>query len=407
MKKSNKGFTLIELLAVIVILGLLMAIAIPSVTRYITQSRKKTLVTTMGNYMKSVMQEVNDGEYLFVEKNTIYALPIECIAVESGGQNPFGEWYDASNGFWAYVLVQYDDLNSNFTYGFTFKDNAGYGLEPITQQKLETSGNQIKTNVGLSRPITGYAKNYVSLDKWTGFVVDDQTTLQVLTVDIGGDHTTTCTRQQTGKNSNDENEILASGTCLKGKCKYKIKKGGVIVITGTGTLSKDAVPELSHATIVILEGFTGIDSDAFKGANKIENVTIPNSVTSIGDGAFSDCNHLETINIPSGIKIIGNSVFAGDKKLVNVNIPSTVTTIGEKAFYRCDKLETITIPASVTKIESQAFDGTNKLLKIIYEGTKAPTCGENAFYNVNGKAKVTVPSGYNSNKFCNVNVAKK
>lgn len=37
MKKNNKGFTLIELLAVIVILGLLMAIAIPSVTRYITQ----------------------------------------------------------------------------------------------------------------------------------------------------------------------------------------------------------------------------------------------------------------------------------------------------------------------------------------------------------------------------------
>ena len=40
MKNRIKGFTLIELLAVIVILGLLMAIAIPSVTKYITQSRK-------------------------------------------------------------------------------------------------------------------------------------------------------------------------------------------------------------------------------------------------------------------------------------------------------------------------------------------------------------------------------
>ena len=39
MKK--KGFTLIELLAVIVILGLLIAIAIPSVIKYLTQSRKK------------------------------------------------------------------------------------------------------------------------------------------------------------------------------------------------------------------------------------------------------------------------------------------------------------------------------------------------------------------------------
>ena len=45
MKRNNKGFTLVELLAVIVILGLLMAIAIPSVTKYITQSRVKTLTS--------------------------------------------------------------------------------------------------------------------------------------------------------------------------------------------------------------------------------------------------------------------------------------------------------------------------------------------------------------------------
>ena len=41
--KNNKGFTLIELLAVIIILGILMIIAIPSVTKYITDSRKNSL----------------------------------------------------------------------------------------------------------------------------------------------------------------------------------------------------------------------------------------------------------------------------------------------------------------------------------------------------------------------------
>ena len=41
---NKKAFTLMELLAVIIILGLLMAIAIPSISKYIEQSRKKTYV---------------------------------------------------------------------------------------------------------------------------------------------------------------------------------------------------------------------------------------------------------------------------------------------------------------------------------------------------------------------------
>ena len=45
MKKKN-GFTLIELLAFIIILGILMIIAIPSVTKYISDSRKNAYVDT-------------------------------------------------------------------------------------------------------------------------------------------------------------------------------------------------------------------------------------------------------------------------------------------------------------------------------------------------------------------------
>lgn len=40
--RNNKGFTLVELLAVIIILGLLMVIATPSITKYISNARVKT-----------------------------------------------------------------------------------------------------------------------------------------------------------------------------------------------------------------------------------------------------------------------------------------------------------------------------------------------------------------------------
>ena len=201
--KNKKGFTLIELLAVIVILGLLMAIAIPSVTKYITQSRKKTVTSTIGNYIGALVNDVNDLSYTFTGNNTVYAVPIECIALERGGTNPFGAWHQASNAYWAYVLVQYNDQTSSYTYGYTFKDSAGYGLYPTSQSKLNEQGKQIQTGLSLTRPKNGKVTTITELKNWNGFVVNDTTNLVVLEAESEGntgDGTKTCTLQQKGDN---------------------------------------------------------------------------------------------------------------------------------------------------------------------------------------------------------------
>ena len=201
--KNKKGFTLIELLAVIVILGLLMAIAIPSVTKYITQSRKKTVVSTISNYIGAMVNDINDLTYTFTESNTIYAVPIECIALERGGTSPLGEWHQANKDYWAYVLVQYDDVNSSYTYGFTFKDSSGYGIYPTSQAKLNSQGKDIKTGLELNKPFYALAKEVTALANWKGFKVDDETQVKVLaaTKEGGvGNGKDSCTLIQMGKN---------------------------------------------------------------------------------------------------------------------------------------------------------------------------------------------------------------
>ena len=201
--KNKKGFTLIELLAVIVILGLLMAIAIPSVTKYITESRKKTVASTIGNYMSAVVNDVNDLTYTFTGYNTVYAVPIECVALERGGTNPFGEWHQSNDAYWAYVLVQYDDETSSYIYGYTFKDSAGYGLYPTSQAKLNEQGKQIQTNLELTKPSSGNVVNITELKNWSGFKIDENTNLVVLdALSEGetGNGKTTCTLSQKGTN---------------------------------------------------------------------------------------------------------------------------------------------------------------------------------------------------------------
>ena len=231
--KNKKGFTLIELLAVIVILGLLMAIAIPSVTKYITESRKKTVVSTIGNYITAMVNEVNDLTYTFTEENTIYAVPIECIALERGGTNPFGEWHQASNAYWAYVLVQYDDETSSYRYGYTFKDSAGYGLYPTTQAKLNEGGKQIQTGLDLSRPTSGKVTTITAVNNWNGFAVDSSTDLVVLEAASEGevgDGKTTCTLCQKGNNYDEVQKE-------KNKRLSNLIKNHNTLITATPTLN--------------------------------------------------------------------------------------------------------------------------------------------------------------------------
>ena len=67
MRKNRKGFTLVELLAVIVILGLLVALSFPLMMKYINYSKSKTYIQD-ANKLVSVAEYKINSNSLKIEK---------------------------------------------------------------------------------------------------------------------------------------------------------------------------------------------------------------------------------------------------------------------------------------------------------------------------------------------------
>ena len=144
--KKSSAFTLIELLAVIIILGVLMIIAIPSVTEYIQSSRKQAYVNIALQYIDGARNKVNAAEFPMYDLDTTYYLPASCISLEKGGDSPFGEFSEA------YVVVTYD--GTGFDYYWTSYDTAKMGIvltyrDLLKAEYVESGISSINTSIGV------------------------------------------------------------------------------------------------------------------------------------------------------------------------------------------------------------------------------------------------------------------
>ncbi|MFY7884855.1 MAG: leucine-rich repeat protein, partial [Dolichospermum sp.] len=125
------------------------------------------------------------------------------------------------------------------------------------------------------------------------------------------------------------------------------------------------------ASVIINEGITSIENNAFDQCSNITSVIIPDSVTSIGNFTFAECSSLISINIPNTVTSIGGdedggggSTFQGCSSLTSVNLPSSLTAIRRNLFYFCSSLSSITIPEGVTRIDYSAFQFCRNLTSI-------------------------------------------
>ena len=140
--KEKNGFTLIELLAVIIILGILMIIAIPSVTSYINNSRKSAYVDTAREIISGARSFVNEGKVSMYDTSATYYIKASCISTENGQRSPYGEFVDDET----YVIVTYD--GKGYDYYWVSRDSTGQGVPTPTSQK-ELDEDDIQSDIVL------------------------------------------------------------------------------------------------------------------------------------------------------------------------------------------------------------------------------------------------------------------
>lgn len=139
--KNKKGFTLIELLAVIVILGVLMIIAIPMVTKYIEQARRDSFISTVNAYIEGARYSYLNDEFSTEAGCSIgksATIPISKIHVDKGGKSPFG---GELHGYVTITAEESTDFAGNpeynYTYYATIQDTTKkWGVFNVKEQEL-------------------------------------------------------------------------------------------------------------------------------------------------------------------------------------------------------------------------------------------------------------------------------
>ncbi len=173
---------------------------------------------------------------------------------------------------------------------------------------------------------------------------------------------------------------------------------------------------------------TAIESATFYNCQKLQHITIPDSLTSIEGYAFGNCYSLTSITVPKTVKTIGNSAFCDCLKLEKVVItdisswagiefgeyttsnplyyahnlfisesPVTdivlndISKIRRHAFVGCTGLKSVVITNSVDSIETCAFNGCSGLSEMVIPNS-VTYIGSSAFAGCSGLTQVNIPN---------------
>ncbi len=319
--KNEKGFTLIELLAVIIILGAVMTIAIPSISYLITNSRKEVYVKNAKRVISQAKIDVLDdnaySQYLYDEDTTVY-LHVDNIQLEKGKISPFGDIEDA------YVVLAFNGGRKDTPFDFYWisKDVHGNRIDLTSEDELDAKDVYNNKNRKLNNKAPIGIRNKILIIDKDGMV---QKASQV--VEVTREEASECYSYQLIDNANGVKEAKITN--------YNKDCGSDVTIPG------------------IIDGYTVTTIYQYTFHNRgLTSVVIPGSVTKIESAAFSS-NRLTSVTLPEGLKTIGSQAFSSNK-LPHVYFPDGLETIDARAF-KSNQITSFELPNSLKTIGSCAF----------------------------------------------------
>ena len=158
---------------------------------------------------------------------------------------------------------------------------------------------------------------------------------------------------------------------------YHIKEGTIIICDNAFIKRDIRFEKIQYITIPNTVKYIG--TGVFGLCTSLRNVVIPDSVLSLGSTCFFGCESLEsvkmsckikrieemtfwncsikTIELPDDLEEIGESAFRDCVNIDAIKIPESVKMIGEHAFAGCKNLKSANLPSSLRNLGSGAFEG--------------------------------------------------
>lgn len=169
--KNKKAFTLTELLAVIVILGVLLGIAVPQVTKYITKSRKESFVSAGKLFIEAVRNDATSEMYaLPINSNDVTIVTLDKADFEkASGKSSFGGKYIYNKSYVAIINIG-TGVDPEYKYYFAVQDTKDYAIALTEETKVSVDGivakakNKMEVTIqSLCGTDEGYNKTYSTI----------------------------------------------------------------------------------------------------------------------------------------------------------------------------------------------------------------------------------------------------